>query len=173
MNPTRPARRAGVALAASVAAVLPAVPAAADTIVTDTIHDAQQTFVDQLPSCSGGPLYEVTATFQFVEHRDENGSGVVVDGHLVQQYILLNAGTFTATPVDGTGPDARGRFTAYTQVNLNDSTVVGTTSLTISYTTADGRSVTFHTVDHVTTMPNGSVDELFHCQDHSLGLPPP
>ena len=144
------------------------VPAHAEQPVTDTIRNATATFVDVLPTCDASQtnLYDVTATFNFLEHRVDDPNGVEIHGHLVSQFNLLNTGTFTATSLDPAFPDASGHLTTMTTFNLTQGNpIVGTTVLTLQVDYANGESYTFHVTFHTTELPDGTVQDAFQCHD--------
>ena len=76
--------------------LLIATPAFAEppTTETTTEKNATETFIDVVPTCElGGPAYEITITYNEVEH-----STIFADGR--EHDTFTQTGTFVATPVD-------------------------------------------------------------------------
>jgi hypothetical protein len=147
---------------------LSAVGAAAET---QTIHGATETFADYVPCVTEFPsldAFEITITFNAVEHFNENKNGV--------HFTFTSEGTFSAVPVfladnngDGEpdfdeatesfaiagpreGESFTGKFTNWGGGNINRS---GTASFTFTFsghgTGDEGSSVKWNFNDHITS----------------------
>jgi hypothetical protein len=130
-------------------------------VTTTTIeHHATETFVDVVPSCTenpDAPLYQITLTYNEVEHITDFGDGRVHE-------TFTQTGTFVAVPLEQGLPSFTGKFTVWGGFNQNSETVVnGTFTLNVRGTGSDGSTFTISAVDHFNTRPDGSVEEFFHC----------
>jgi hypothetical protein len=159
-------RMAGAALAALGLVVAGMSPAQAETV---TFHGETDTFGDYAPCASEFPSlegFEITVTFNGVEHFNENGNG----GH----FTFTNTGTFAADPVwfadengDGLpdfdeeneefviagpreGESFDGKFTVWGGGNFQD----GQSNFTFTFSGHgegdEGTSLTWNSVDHIT-----------------------
>ena len=78
----------------------PAFAQSPPTTETTTEHGVTETFVDVVPTCQdGGPAYEITLTYNGVEH-----STLFADGR--EHDTFTQTGRFVATPVDDPALDA-------------------------------------------------------------------
>ena len=141
-------------------------PALAAPAVTETNHykNVTESFTDLI--CEGGPLYDITITYNGVEHV------TVKDGTV--HVTFTQTGKFTATD-PGTGEVVTGSFTIWGGFNATlvdpddpDSDIVPGTPAQGTFTfSARGRGdagtrVNVHEVEHFNVTPGGSVNELFH-----------
>ena len=166
--------RARLLLAAAFAAVLvfglSATAASAETV---TFHHETATFGDYVPCVSEFPSlegFEITTTFNGVEHFNENKNG----GH----FTFTNTGTVSATPVlfadtnpaDGEpdfdeatesfviagpreGESFTGKFTIWGGGNITNSGIFASTFTFSGHGTGDeGTEVNWNSVDHVTSV---------------------
>ena len=104
-----------------------AVPAVAAPPVTETIilKGVTETFVDVAPTCEmGGPLYEITITYNSVEHET-----VFDDGRV--HATFTQTGTFVAVPLDPSDPGGSGHFAIWGGFNQNGTSVNGTSPSTL------------------------------------------
>ena len=132
---------------------------AAPTTTTTTQQGVVETFVDVVPTCEGGgPLYTITTTSNSIEH-----STVFDDGRV--HATFTQTGTFVAVPLnDPSLPRYTGKFTQWGGFNQNSDTVaVGTFTFNIRGTGSDGSTFSVNAVEHSNQMPDGSVNEFFHC----------
>lgn len=155
-----------------VAASLVGVSAGGAAAETETFHNETATFGDYVPCVSEFPsleAFELTTTFNGVEHFNENKNG----GH----FTFTNTGTFSAVPVlladeDGDGePDFdeetesfviagpregesfTGRFTIWGGGNFNRSGIAASTFTFSGHGTGnEGTEVNWNSVDHVTSV---------------------
>ena len=127
---------------------------------TTTEHKATETFIDVVPSCEAdGPAYEVTVTYNEVEHIT-----VFADGS--EHDTFTQTGTFVASPVDDpTLPTYTGKFTVWGGFNANGQTVNGTFTFNLRGTGSDGSTLSVHQVDHFNTTPTGAEFFFTHCRD--------
>ncbi len=148
-----------VGLIAAVGLLVVAVPALAGPPVTTTTtqKNVVETFVDVLPTCEGGPLYEITTTGNSVEHTT-----VFDDGRV--HATFTQTGTVVLVPLDDPSlPSYTGKFTIWSGFNQNGTTVNGTFTFNVSLVGSDGSKVTNHVTDHFNERPDGSVNFFFHC----------
>ena len=135
-------------------------PAFAQPPVTETTTQKSlvETFVDVVPTCEGGgPAYTVTTTSNLVEHTTTFDDGGVHE-------TFTQTGTFVAVPLeDPSLPSFTGRFTTWGGFNQNGKTVNGTFTFSVSGTGSDGSTFTNQTVGHFNVIPDGTVNEFFHC----------
>lgn len=134
-------------------------PAFAAGPTTDTINDKNlvETFVDVLPSCTGGPLYVITTTSNQVTHET-----TFADGRI--HVTFTGTGTFVAVPLsDPSLPSYTGKFTVWFGFNANGKVVEGTSTFNVRGTGSDGSTFSNHVDDHFNVRPNGTVNEFFHC----------
>jgi len=80
-------------------------------VTTTTVeHNATETFIDVVPSCTvdpNAPAYEITLTYNEVEHITDFGDGRVHE-------TFTQTGTFVAVPVDDPSlPTYTGKFTIW------------------------------------------------------------
>jgi hypothetical protein len=136
-----------------------AVPALAAPPVTETIitKDVTLTVVDFF-GCEAEDFYELTLTFNVVEH-----STIFDDGRA--HFTFTQAGTFEAVALDPSLPDASGHFAIWGGFNENRNTVNGTFTFNVTGQFEDGVRINTHLVDHFNVIPSG--DEFFftHCHD--------
>jgi hypothetical protein len=92
---------AALLIVLAVGAVPIAASASPPETETTTGRDTD-TFVDFAPTCAGGgPLYEITIDFNFVEHSTVSADGA--------HFTFTNTGTFVAVALEPGEPDASGR----------------------------------------------------------------
>ena len=149
------------ALAAGLITVFTAgTTAAAPETTTTHQHSLVETFVDVIPTCddSATDLYTITATSNIVEHET-----VFADGRV--HATFTQTGTFVAVPLnDPSLPRYTGKFTQWGGFNQNSDTVaVGTFTFNIRGTGSDGSTFSVNAVEHSNQMPDGSINEFFHC----------
>ena len=138
-----------------------AVPAVAAPPVTETFteHGATETFIDVAPTCEvGGALYQITLTFNGVDHTTVFGDGRV-------HATFTQTGTFVAVPLDSSDPSASGHFTVWGGFNQNNSTVNGTFTFNVNGVFDDGTRISTHLVDHFNVTPSGAEFFFTHCHD--------
>jgi hypothetical protein len=130
------------------------------TTETTTEHNATETFIDVVPTCEGGgPAYEITLTYNEVEHVT-----VFPDGR--EHDTFTQTGTFVAVPVDDpTLPTYTGKFTIWGGFNANGKVVNGTFTFTVHGTGSDGSTINVHETDHFNTTPTGAEFFFTHCHD--------
>lgn len=137
-----------------------ATSAAAAPPVTETITEqgVTETFVDVAPTCESGALYEITLTYNSVEHGTifEDGRG---------HFTFTQTGTFEAVALDPSEPDASGRFTVWGGFNQNQKTVNGTFTFNVNGQFEDGGKISTHLVDHFNVTPSGAEFFFTHCHD--------
>ena len=108
-------------------------------------HNATETFIDVVPSCTpdpNAPAYEITLTYNEVEHITDFGDGRVHE-------TFTQTGTFVAVPVDDPSlPSYTGTFTVWGGFNANGKTVNGTLTMTVHGTGSGGSSFKVHETDH-------------------------
>ena len=132
--------------------------------VTTTTHEhhATETFIDVVPSCTldpNAPAYEITLTYNEVEHITDFGDGRVHE-------TFTQTGTFVAVPVDDpTLPTYTGKVTIWGGFNANGKTVNGTFTITVHGTGSDGSVFKVHETDHFNTTPTGAEFFFTHCHD--------
>lgn len=155
-------RRIVTALLLSMGLILIGTPAfaAPPTTETTTVKNATETFVDVVPTCAGGgPAYEITITYNAVEH-----STTFADGRVHETFT--QTGTFVATPVDDPAlPSFTGKFTIWGGFNANGAAVNGTFTFNLHGTGSDGSTLNVHQVDHFNTTPTGAEFFFTHCHD--------
>jgi hypothetical protein len=152
--------RQAVALVIVLLAGLVPALAAASPPETETITGkATETFVDELPMCEeGGPLYEITLQYNFVEHSTVSDTG--------QHFTFTNTGTFDAVALEPGQPDASGRFTQWGGFNQNPGGAVnGTFTFSARGKFEDGTRINFHLTDHFNETPTGASFFFTHCHD--------
>lgn len=145
-------------VATSVGIGLPGAGATPPETFTETERAVEETFVDVFPTCDGGAAYEITT----VSNRVVHGT-VFEDGR--EHFTFTDTGTFEATPLDPSLPDASGRFTIWGGFNANGQTVNGTFTFSVRGTTEDGDRINFHLTEHFNQRPDGTVNEFFRCRD--------
>jgi hypothetical protein len=137
-----------VALSGGTAAV-----AAGATSETTTEHGATETFVDVFP-CLGDALYEITLTYNSVEHVTTLPNGTI-------HATFTEAGTFVAVPAeDETLPSFTGHFTEWFGFNLNRKNEASTVTFTVHATGSDGSAVDFHETAHFSASATGATVEF-------------
>ncbi len=139
--------------------VLFAAPAAmAAPPATDTVHEKNlvENFTDVLPSCNGGPDYNITTTSNLVSHVT-----AFTDGRTHETFT--QTGTFVAVPVNPALPTYTGHFTVWGGFNANGKTVDGTFTFNVTGVGSDGSRLSNHVVQHFNVRPDGTVHEFFHC----------
>ncbi|MGH8926626.1 MAG: hypothetical protein ACRDWA_18685 [Acidimicrobiia bacterium] len=145
-------------VAVVVGLAVPAV-AAPPTTETVTVHGVTETFVDVAPTCEGGgPLFEITLTFNAVEHTTSFADGRI-------HVTFTQTGTFVAVPLDPADQGASGHFTVWGGFNQNKQTVNGTFTLNINGQFDDGTKISTHLVDHFNVTPAGAEFFFTHCHD--------
>ncbi len=143
-----------IALLACVAVAGPVVAATQ----TETVHQHQETesFTDTI--CAGGPLYDITTTYNGVFHTTVTDSGFHV--------TFTQTGKFTAVdPV--TDEVIQGHFTIWGGFNENPGGAVNGTFTFNAHGRGDmGTRVNAHVVEHINATPDGTVNEFFraHCK---------
>ncbi len=144
-------------LAALGAMILMAVPAQASGAgaisVTQTFHNATQTFVPPAPEAVNpctGVLGTLTLTFNGVAHATFLTSGV---GAGTGWFTFTATGSFTFAGADGV--NFTGQFTAWDGQNFNLQNFAATSILHINGTGSDGSSLTFHDVAHMSVSASG------------------
>lgn len=123
-----------------------------------TTGKATDTFIDVLvPACEdGGPLYEITIDYNFIEHATVSDTGA--------HFTFTQTGTFVAEALEPGEPDASGRFTVWGGFNENPGGAVsGTFTFSARGKFEDGTKLNFHLVDHINVTPTGA--EHFFCHD--------
>ena len=138
-----------------------AVPAVAAPPVTETInlHGVTETFVDVAPTCEmGGPLYEITITYNLVSHET-----IFADGRI--HATFTQTGTFVAVPLDPSDSGASGHFAVWGGFNQNGTSVNGTFTFNIVGSFDDGTQINTHLVDHFNVTPTGAEFFFTHCHD--------
>jgi hypothetical protein len=137
-----------------------AAPAFAQPPVTETTiqKGLVETFVDVVPTCEGGgPAYTITTTSILVEHTTTFDDGRVHE-------TFTQTGTFVAEPLeDPSLPSFTGRFTVWGGFNQNGKTVNGTFTFSVRGTGSDGSTFSNQNIDHFNVIPDGTVNEFFHC----------
>jgi hypothetical protein len=134
---------------------------AAPVTETHTVKGVVETFVDVVPTCDGGgALYTITTTRNGIEHETLFDDGRV-------HATFTDTGTFVAVPLnDPTLPSYTGKFTTWGGFNLNsDGVVNGTFTFNVRGTGSDGSTFSYSSAEHFNAVPNGSVNEFFHCHD--------
>jgi hypothetical protein len=157
---TRIVRRAFAALLVVLAVVAVPVAASASPPETETITGKDtDTFIDVAPTCEGGgPLYSITIEFNFVEHSTVSADGA--------HFTFTNTGTFVATALDPSEPDASGRFTQWGGFNENPGGAVnGTFTFSVRGQFEDGTTINTHLTDHFNVTPTGAEFFFTHCHD--------
>ena len=150
-------KRLIASLAALGALFLMALPAQASgagaVSVTQTFHDATQTFVPPDPTavqpCTGVPG-TLTITYNGVAHFTVLTSGV---GAGTGWATFTATGTFNFVGSDGV--NFSGRFTTWDGQNFNLQNFAATSILHINGTGSDGSSLTFHDVTHMSVSASG------------------
>jgi opacity protein-like surface antigen len=139
-----------------------AVPAVAAPPVTETVtqQDVTETFVEGSPTCQGGPpLYEITVTYNSVEH-----STLFDDGRA--HFTFTQTGTFVAEPLDPTAQSATGHFAVWGGFNQNGTVVHnGTFTFNAIGQFEDGTRISVHSVEHFNVTPAGVEFAFLHCHD--------
>jgi hypothetical protein len=137
-----------------------AAPALAQPPVTETTTQKGlvETFIDVVPTCEGGgPAYTITTTSNLVEHTTTFDDGRV-------HATFTQTGTFVAEPLeDPSLPSFTGRFTVWGGFNQNGKTVNGTFTFSVRGTGSDGSTFSNQNVEHFNVIPDGTVNEFFHC----------
>jgi hypothetical protein len=127
------------------------VSAAPATTFTETVQGVTESFIDTLP-CGGAP-HSITITYNAVFHITTKDDTMHVTG--------TQAGSFTATPVSGTGPTFTGHFAIWFGANLNDQSANGTFTFNVSGHGSDGSNFHQGVVAHFNVTPQGTVNEFF------------
>jgi hypothetical protein len=152
-------RRSLVPLVVLVTAGLLAASAAAAPPVNDTINVKEtRTFVDVIPSCESGDLYEVTLDYNLVEHTT-----TFDDGRM--HATFTQTGTFVAEALEPGALDASGTVTIWGGFNDNGQTSNGTFTFNLQGSYSDGTKISFHSVDHFNARPDGSENLFSRCND--------
>jgi hypothetical protein len=149
-----------VVVAAGAVAAAP-LTAAADppTTTTQNVHNATESFVDVVPMCTpGGPLYQITTTFNGVLHTTQFDDGRV---HVTG----TQTGNFTAIALEPGEADANGKFTQWFGFNDNGGAVNGTVTLSVRGTFETGEQIDVHITDHFNVTPTGAAFFFTHCHD--------
>ncbi len=149
-----------VVLAAGAVVGVP-LAAAADppTTTTQNLHNATEVFVDVVPMCApGGPLYQITTTFNAVLHATQFDDGRV---HVTG----TQTGNFTAVALQPGEPDASGKFTQWFGFNDNGRAVAGTATLSVRGEFETGEAINVHITDHFNATPTGAAFFFTHCHD--------
>lgn len=140
------------------AGVIPAVASASPPETTTITGKATDTFVDVVPTCEDGPLYEITIDYNFVEHSTVSDTGA--------HFTFTNTGTFHAVALVPGQPDASGRFTQWAGFNQNPGgSVNGTFTFSVRGTFEDGTRINTHITDHFNETPTGASFFFTHCHD--------
>ena len=154
-------RRVASLVAATLVVSL-AIPAVAAPPVTETVtqHGVTETFIDVAPTCEGGgPLYEITLTYNLVEHvtffEDDGRTHVT----------FTQTGEFVAEPLDAGLASASGHFTVWGGFNQNNQTINGTFTFNVNGAFEDGSRISTHLVDHFNHIPSGAEFFFTHCHD--------
>ena len=149
-----------VALAAAVTVIAAPAAASAQPPVTETtnLHGVTETFIDEAPTCEGGPAYEITATYNLVEHVTAFEDGRV-------HATFTQTGTFVAVALEEGEPDASGRFTVWGGFNQNNKSVNGTFTFNVRGTFETGERISTHVVDHFNVTPTGAAFFFTKCHD--------
>ncbi len=137
-----------------------AAPAVAAPPFTETSTEQGVTFtmVDFGPTCEDeGPLYEITLTYNSVEHVTAFDDGRVHFG-------FTWAGTFEAVPLDG-GQYHSGHFGVRVGFNQNNQGVNGTSTFSLTGQFVDGTKFGLHEVEHFNTPPTGAANFFSRCHD--------
>lgn len=142
------------ALGAVTVMALPAQAQGAGAIsVTQTFHNATQTFVPPDPAavqpCTGVPG-TLTLTFNGVAHSTVLTSGV---GAGTGWATFTATGQFSFAGSDGV--NFTGRFTTWDGENFNLKNFAGTAILVVHGTGSDGSTLTFHDVAHFSVSASG------------------
>ena len=125
---------------------------------TTTQKGLVETFVDVVPTCEGGgPAYTITTTSNLVEHTTTFDDGRV-------HATFTQTGTFVAEPLDDPSlPSFTGHFATWGGFNQNGTTVNGTFTFSVRGTGSDGSTFSNQNVEHFNVIPDGTVNEFFHC----------
>lgn len=131
--------------------------------VTTTTHEhnATETFIDVVPSCTpdpNAPAYEITLTYNEVEHITDFGDGRVHE-------TFTQTGTFVAVSLEQGLPSFTGKFTIWGGFNANNKVVNGTFTITVHGTGSDGSTFKYHDTDHFNVTPSGAEFFFTHCHD--------
>jgi hypothetical protein len=148
-------------LVAAAVIMVVAIPAGAAPPETETVHlhRVTETFIDVAPTCEGGgPLYEITLTYNLVEHVTEFDDGRV-------HATFTQAGKFVAEPLDPELSAASGRFTIWGGFNQNNQSVNGTFTFNVIGRFDDGTKINTHLVDHFNVTPTGAEFFFTRCHD--------
>jgi hypothetical protein len=129
--------------------------AAGASAVTTHEHNATDTFTDVVPCVPGSPLYDITITYNEVDHVTFTPNGSF-------HATFTQTGTFVAVPdSDPSLPTYTGHFTQWDGFNGNRQNATGTFTFTIHGTGSDGSSIDFHETAHFTVNPDGTVTSEF------------
>jgi len=132
-----------------------AVSAAGASSTTTTEHHATDTFTDTLPCITGNPLYDITITYNEVDH-------VTFLPNCTFHATFTQTGNFQAVPdSDPSLPSFTGHFTMWDGFNGNRQNATGTFTFTIHGTGSNGSSLDFHETAHFTVNPDGPVTSEF------------
>jgi hypothetical protein len=152
-------RRTLAALVVLLTAGLVVASATAAPPTTETTNvKATDTFVDVLPTCENGDLYEITLDYNLVEHTTTFDNGRV-------HATFTQTGTFVAKALEPGGLDASGHVTIWGGFNDNGKAVNGTFTFNLTGKYSDGTKISFHAVDHFNTRPDGSENFFSRCHD--------
>jgi hypothetical protein len=131
-------------------------------VTTTTVeHNVTETFVDVVPTCTenpDAPLYQITLTYNEVEHTTDFGDGRVHE-------TFTQTGTFVAVPLEEGLPTFTGKFTIWGGFNANNKVVNGTFTITVHGTGSDGSTFKYHDTEHFNTTPTGAEFSFTHCHD--------
>ena len=138
-------------------------PAAANTT---TVHEHRGTvsFVAPIQACEpGGPLYETSLTYNFVEHET-----VFPDGRVHSHYT--ETGTFEAVPFGHTGPAATGQYVVSSGGSDNRQAFSGIFTFSLQGKFENGTKISTHYVLHFSGSFVGSGFNFFtKCHNRGLG----
>ena len=149
-----------VLLAVLLAVGVVAAIASAGPAVTETVTGKDtDNFVDVAPTCEGGgPLFDITLDFNFVEHSTVSDTGA--------HFTFTQTGTFVAVALDPGVPDASGTFTVWGGFNENPGGAVnGTFTMSVRGRFEDGTRINTHLVDHFNETPSGAAFFFTRCHD--------
>ena len=136
-----------------------ATPAVAAPPFTETINErgVTETFVDTITCEEEGALYEITVTYNLVEHVTAFDDGRV-------HATFTQAGTFSAEPLDPTGQGATGHFAVWGGFNQNNKSANGTFTFNVTGRFEDGSRLSVHAVDHFNETPTGAEFFFTRCR---------
>jgi hypothetical protein len=118
-------------------------------------HNATDTFTDVVPCVPGNPPYDITITYNEVDHVTMRPDGSF-------RFTSTQTGSFQAVPAnDPSLPTYTGHFTQWDGFSGNAQNATGTFTFTIHGTGSDGSSIDFHETAHFTVNPDGTVTSSF------------